>query len=124
MTMSQSNITLAAELGMKGYVCDEAESVWHRIDEAPFSYSDGDEVEQRILDVIENAADVSLFSATLRQHQVDWPSTYHLSAVRANLLRPLSALLAHARILEVGAGCGAVTRFPRSSRIPYFPFSL
>ena len=35
---------------------------------------------------------------------------YHLSSQRANLLRPLEPLL-RGRVLEVGAGCGAITRF-------------
>ncbi len=77
---------------------------------ASFDYSDGDEVEQRLMQVLTNASDLSLFSLELAKGMIDWPSRYHLGAARANLLRPLQALL-QGRILEVGAGCGAVTRY-------------
>ena len=41
----------------------------------------------------------------------DWPTLYHLSGARANLLRPLHERLVGQRVLEVGAGCGAITRY-------------
>lgn len=75
-----------------------------------FGYSDGDEAEQRVAAAIANCDDMSLFSRPLREHQVDWPSRYHLSASRANLLRPISGLL-KGRVLEVGSGCGAISRY-------------
>ncbi|MEZ5286840.1 MAG: hypothetical protein R2712_18935 [Vicinamibacterales bacterium] len=73
-------------------------------------YSDGEAVERRLLEVVGGAADVSLHSAELAVAISDWPSRYHLSAGRAHLLRPLEHLLT-GRTLEVGAGCGALTRF-------------
>lgn len=75
-----------------------------------FSYSDGDEAEQRVAAAIAACNDVSLFSRSLREHQIDWPSRYHLSASRANLLRPLAGVL-EGRVLEVGSGCGAISRY-------------
>lgn len=94
-----------------GYEFDAARRIWARPGQGAFAYSDGDEVEQRIGAAIAGSADVSLFSMELRKHQADWPSAYHLSPVRANLLRPIERLFGGARILEVGAGCGAITRF-------------
>src|SRR5215510_581752 len=78
---------------------------------AEFSYSDGDAVETRILEVVQGAQDKSLFSQELRDAITDWPSTYHLAAGRANLLRPLAGRLIANKVLEVGAGCGALTRY-------------
>lgn len=75
-----------------------------------FGYSDGDEAEQRVAAAIARCDDVSLFSRSLHEHQIDWPSRYHLSASRANLLRPLTAALS-GRVLEVGSGCGAISRY-------------
>lgn len=75
-----------------------------------FGYSDGDEAEERIAAAIAGCDDVSLFSRALREYQTDWPSRYHLSASRANLLRPLADQL-HGRVLEVGSGCGALSRY-------------
>lgn len=56
-----------------------------------FSYSDGLEVEQRLLDAVTNAADRSTFSPELAKHIQDWPSEYHLSRRRHCLLRPLGS---------------------------------
>lgn len=40
----------------------------------------------------------------------DWPQRYHLSPSRANVIRALD-LPADAAVLEIGAGCGAITRY-------------
>ncbi|MDG6093619.1 class I SAM-dependent methyltransferase [Acetobacter sp. AN02] len=74
-------------------------------------YSDGDETETRLLTAVRNAKDRSLFSSELRGAVTDWPSLYHLSPSRANLLRPFAGFLATRTILEPGAGCGAISRF-------------
>lgn len=76
-----------------------------------FGYTDGTEVESRLLTLVQAARDRSVLSMTLRMGITDWPSLYHLSPIRANLLRPLRALFSGRRVLEIGAGCGALTRF-------------
>lgn len=75
------------------------------------SYSDGDNIEQNIYEIISNADDLSVLSTELRNHCVDWPTVYHLGSERANILRPFENLLKGADVLEIGAGCGAITRF-------------
>lgn len=75
-----------------------------------FTYSDGDEVERRIYKTVQSAEDLSSVSVELSKKITDWPSKYHLSALRGNLLRPFTKGL-KGRILEIGAGCGAITRF-------------
>ncbi|HEV3400514.1 MAG TPA: methyltransferase domain-containing protein [Acidimicrobiales bacterium] len=70
-------------------------------------YADGSE--QRLLDVLEAAGDRRTASDELAAHVVDWPSRYHLSRLRANLLRPLG-FGAGMRVLDVGAGMGALAR--------------
>jgi SAM-dependent methyltransferase len=75
------------------------------------NYSDGDRTENRLMSVVRSAKDRSVFSRELRDAMKDWPSTYHLSPARANLLRPFGGWLADKNILELGAGCGAVTRY-------------
>ena len=74
------------------------------------AYCDGDEAEQYLLEVIRQARDVSSLSLELQEKIRDWSSKYHLCASRANLLRGLS-LQSGARALELGAGCGAITRY-------------
>lgn len=93
-----------------GYILDVVTGIWSRQDYTGIAYSDGDEVEQRIASIINEASDLSVLSSELRQHCTDWPSLYHLSGTRANILRPFENNL-HGDILEIGAGCGAITRY-------------
>ncbi len=99
-------------LASAGYLQLANSSVWHRDGYGSIDYSDGDGSEQALLETLRNASDVSVFSPELAAACVDWPSRYHLSTERANLLRPFSRYLTpQARVLEIGAGCGAVTRY-------------
>lgn len=101
---------MKAHLLSAGYVLDAKTDVWCRPGFAGMPYSDGDEVERRIAGIVSEANDRTILSQELRRHCTDWPTLYHLSGVRANLLRPFQAALA-GDILEVGAGCGAITRY-------------
>ena len=99
--------------GMDGYVktrwgffVREGES---EIDDN-YTYSDGREIEENILSILKNAKDLSSLSVELQKKIIDWPTSYYLSPRRANLLRPVESLL-QGRVLEVGAGCGALTRY-------------
>jgi SAM-dependent methyltransferase len=76
-----------------------------------FDYSDGDDTENYILQTITQAADLSICSGELIRAIKDWPTLYHLHPNRANLLRPLANLLKERQILEIGCGCGAITRY-------------
>ncbi len=75
-------------------------------------YNAGDETGSVLSDwhSINQVSDITVFSPELRQHCTDWPSLYHLSGTRANILRPFAAALT-GEILEIGAGCGAITRY-------------
>jgi len=73
--------------------------------------SDQDEEISYILNVLENATDLSTGSEELASHIKDWPSLYHLHSKRVNLLRPLEEFLRERSILEIGSGCGAITRY-------------
>ncbi|WP_461401202.1 glycosyltransferase [Flavitalea sp.] len=77
----------------------------------PFNYSDGDETENYLLRIIEEAADLSISSPHWNQHIIDWPTKYHLSPQRADLLRPFQHSFQNKSVLEIGCGCGAITRF-------------
>lgn len=92
------------------YVLDIQKNIWSRPNYAGISYSDGDETELYIAHIIERATDITILSTELRQHCTDWPTLYHLSGTRANILRPFAAALT-GDILEIGAGCGAITRY-------------
>lgn len=91
------------------YRQDPTTHVWHRPSHQGMSYSDGDAVELRLLVAIRQSIDVSANSTELQLNVIDWPSEYHLSPVRHNLLRPF-AFRPGDRILELGCGCGSITR--------------
>lgn len=52
-----------------------------------------------------------MFSPELRAHVKDWPTLYHLTPYRGTILDALGLHARDARVLELGAGCGAVTRW-------------
>ncbi|TFG76391.1 MAG: hypothetical protein E4H26_04605, partial [Flavobacteriales bacterium] len=74
------------------------------------SYSDGEKNEQYIYDSLKNAKDTSIVSMELFNRIRDWSSEYHFTTYRANILRTLNIKKEH-KILEIGAGCGAITRY-------------
>ena len=84
-------------------------SVWRLRDHTDFGYSDGAESERYLRNVFSKAADLSAGSAELESYIKDWPSEYHLSRKRAQLLSGFSFDRSF-RVLEVGCGCGAITR--------------
>ena len=75
-----------------------------------FGYSDGQEIEQRLHEILSAAQDLSHLSYELKSQIVDWPTEYHLSPVRSNLIRALN-LTGVKRVLELGCGCGSITRY-------------
>jgi hypothetical protein len=96
---------------MKSYTLDPRTNVFHPAGRASaVAYSDGAGIEEHLLDALSRAQDRSLFSPELVRHIRNWPSLYHLSPSRANLLRPIAHRL-RGNVLEVGAGCGAITRY-------------
>lgn len=75
-----------------------------------FNYTDGDDIEKYLINVLKNSNDLSSNSIELTRKGRDWPSLYHLSARRSNIFRPFLNILKRKNILEVGAGCGALSR--------------
>ena len=61
-------------------------AIWKRND--LIGISDGDEVEDRILRVIENSKDIGSLSDELEVNCIDLPPTYHLSKRREILILP------------------------------------
>lgn len=98
------------QLESKGYVFDAEQGIWMRPEFAGIAYNDGDSAENRLARIVRQATDTSVFSAELRQQCRDWQTLYHLSSQRGNVLRPFAHLL-KGRTLEIGAGCGAITRY-------------
>lgn len=95
---------------MNEYIFNSALGVYCLATENQFSYSDGDEVESRIQRIISEATDVTTGSQEIFDKISDWSTLYHFSHKRLNLLRPIESLL-KGDILEMGSGCGIITRY-------------
>jgi SAM-dependent methyltransferase len=88
----------------------DANCVWRFPGHGKFDYSDGESRERHVRDVLQAASDLGSDSFELERHIRDWVSEYHLSRKRAQLLRGFAFDRAN-RVLEVGCGCGAITRY-------------
>lgn len=75
-----------------------------------FDYSDGEASEVALHKVLSSVQNLSSDSTELEGCIVDWPSEYHLSSARANLLRCLD-LSGVEKVLELGCGCGSISRY-------------
>ncbi len=86
------------------------DGVWRaRQASGTLDYTDGAAAERYLFEVLTAAEDLGSGSEQLRDRIVDWPSRYHLSPERGNLVRCLR-LSPEADVLEIGAGCGGITR--------------
>lgn len=96
----------------------DKDGVWFLRDHRQFPYNEGNRAELYVLDVIRRATDISSESRELETHIRDWSSLYHLSRERSLAYRSLN-IRSSTRILEVGCGCGSVTRLlgERSSHV-------
>lgn len=102
----------AADAVRKGpYIYRAEDNFYQRAQNEAFGYQDVGNAEQRLYDMIRQSRDKSVFSSELAAKATDWPSYYHLTSQRANLLRPFADKIANGKVLELGAGCGAITRF-------------
>ena len=69
-------------------------------------YSDGDETENLLLDIVTNHPESEYPRIIIEK--VSWPVLYHLSPLRESLLSWIPFRKGE-KILELGSGCGAVT---------------
>jgi SAM-dependent methyltransferase len=75
----------------------------------PAGYLDG--AERHLAEVLARVGDRSVASDELAAHVHDWPTLYHLSPYRTTLFDAFGWTGERARVLELGAGCGAITRW-------------
>ena len=88
----------------------DSEGVWVSSERRQFDYSDGIESEAYLSQVLGNARELGSNSIELERAIKDWPSEYHLTRARSQLLKAFD-WKRNLRVLEVGCGCGAITRF-------------
>ena len=95
-----------------GYIQSGKEQVWRRGDYAAAGSPEAEAFYEELLETLRLTEDVTLFSPHLANLCTDTPTRLHFSNERANILRPFKEYLhSGAKVLEIGAGCGAVTRF-------------
>jgi SAM-dependent methyltransferase len=85
-------------------------SVWKLQNHRSFRYTDGAASERYIGKALSQTRDLSSTSIELERWIKDWPSQYHLSRLRSRLFSGFSFDKSSA-VLEVGSGCGAITRY-------------
>jgi SAM-dependent methyltransferase len=86
------------------------DGVWLPNNIEQFSYSDGRKVEKYLDHVFSHCGDLSSSSQELERWIKDWPTQYHLSVNRRHLLDGFT-FDPNLSVLEIGAGCGAITRY-------------
>ena len=84
--------------------------VWRLHGGKDIHYSDGVHHEEYLNNVLTSAKDLSSKSDELTGMAKDWTSEYHLSKKRAQLFSGFNFERASS-VLEVGCGCGAITRY-------------
>lgn len=94
-----------------GYKLNHNCNLWQRPQAGKYDSRNQSALDIRLKSALEQSNDLSLFSPDLKKHLLDWPSFYHLASCRANILRPFEDRLRNASVLEIGAGCGAVSRY-------------
>lgn len=87
-----------------------ASGVWTLANNRQIKYSDGPASERYLDKVLNKCSDLSSDSYELSGYIKDWASEYHLTRLRANLLKGF-AFNRNSAVLEVGCGCGAITRY-------------
>jgi hypothetical protein len=92
------------------FVLDPSTNVHVSSAETPqINYLDGSE--RYLYEVLTWSHDLGLLSPELKKNVADWPSEYHLSRYRATIVDCFDFNNKEAKVLELGAGCGAVTRW-------------
>jgi SAM-dependent methyltransferase len=89
-------------------VWDEPRGIWRLPSSATIDYRES--TEHHLREVLSRARDLAWDSPELERHIRNWASRYHLSPLRALLLAGFD-VDPSASVLEVGAGCGAITRY-------------
>ena len=92
------------------FALDSTTGIWREANTPPEQGRVRVAASPEILGVLRKARDLSVGSLDLAQAATSGSLRYHLGVRRADLLRPVEGSL-RGRVLEVGAACGALTRY-------------
>ncbi|MDD1687145.1 class I SAM-dependent methyltransferase, partial [Methanoregula sp.] len=92
------------------FVFDQEHAIYVHPDNITIEYHDGGEA--YILESMKKVKDLSSHSPEFKQYIKDWPTRYHFSNKRINFLEAIKVVLPkNADVLEIGSGCGTITRW-------------
>jgi GT2 family glycosyltransferase len=92
------------------FIFDMDKNLYVHPDNCTIDYQDGGE--SYILESLKKVHDLSSHSLEFRQYIKDWPSRYHFTHQRINFLEGIKEVLPKdAEVLEIGSGCGIITRW-------------
>ncbi len=95
---------------MKSFVLNNELKIYFRPGGSVIDYADGGE--EYLLNIFRNLKEIKSYSPELLAYVKDWPSRYHLSLRRTNIIEAVSELLdKDSAALELGSGCGAITKW-------------
>jgi 2-polyprenyl-3-methyl-5-hydroxy-6-metoxy-1,4-benzoquinol methylase len=96
-SINQSDFALDEELGL--FVHEEGPEIDYR-----------DSSEDYLVNLFLGTNPMNSYPVEMQQHITDWPTRYHLSHMRTNLLESVKELFSpDSKVLELGAGMGALT---------------
>lgn len=99
------------KLKSSGFLFDDEHKIWYLGTQEFFNYSDGDEAESYIYDIFNNIENYENIEIEVEDKIKNWESLYHLSSQRTKLIAPFIETFENKIILEIGCGCGALTRY-------------
>ena len=73
-------------------------------------YSDGQESERRLLEILKEVKDKGTYSEELSSRVTNWVEEYHFSKKRHLAIKHFNIKKGD-RVLELGSGCGSITRY-------------
>ena len=98
-------VTLSTPVRYRGERTDEG---WIALQDVKSTYLDG--AETWLYDMMQDVEDLSSSSTEMVLRARDWAERYHTDPSRSNVIRAFD-IAPTDRVLEIGAGCGAVTRY-------------
>ncbi len=94
----------------ENFVLDSSTNVYvSKAELTQIRYFDG--AEAYLKEALQSVNDLGLLSTEIKSKIKDWPSLYHLSPYRATIIDCFDFQNKEATVLELGAGCGGVTRW-------------
>lgn len=89
---------------------DASSLIWKLANQPALPYPNDSFASHDLEGILRKTADLSSLSYALEQQASHWPASYYLSPERTSLLRGFE-WTGSSTVLEVGAGCGTITRF-------------